>query len=208
MMADELTMPQKMFVVYYLDTLNATKAATLAGFEPTQAAATGLQLLEIPKVREMIRKGLEQRAMPVEEIISRLEAQARADPRQFLALDGDGRIIGFKVTDQSETALLKKVSVTSAGVSIEMYDAQAALIQLAKIRGLFVNRHEITYSWQNAVARQGYDPEHIKQQLVRAAIEALRGNSSPGTPRIIDVGSNGGSHEVDRGDDSSGDGAS
>ena len=75
----KLTAKQQLFVVFFLDTLNATEAARKSGYKGNDAtlAAVGYENLRKPHIRKAIREGMADLAIPEEELTARLSAEAR-----------------------------------------------------------------------------------------------------------------------------------
>src|SRR5215216_4591380 len=99
-MADELTDKQALFVRYYLEDMNATRAAKKAGYSARTARSIGSENLTKPDIRAAIEKELERRVMSRSEVLTRLGDQARADMRDLIGLSPkqlkrhpDGRLI-------------------------------------------------------------------------------------------------------------------
>jgi hypothetical protein len=136
----ELPDRRRRFVVEYLRDLNGTRAAIRAGYAEVSAAVQASQILSILKVREAVEAGLALQAMPAGEILARLSQHARGDLAAFLEIDEAGRLQGFTFGEGSPIHLLKKASVTERTikditertVTIELYDAQAALFKLGE----------------------------------------------------------------------------
>jgi hypothetical protein len=81
-------------------------------------------------------------AMPADEVLARLAEQARGTMAAFLKTNADGEPTGFNLGPDTPPHLIKKVSFTDKGVAFELYDAQAALVQIGKVHGLFTDRTE------------------------------------------------------------------
>lgn len=163
-MAEGLTAKQQAFVSAYLVCLNATEAARRAGYSEKTAHAIGWENLRKPEIAEAIGAGLAERAMPSSEVLARLADMARATADDFITVyksplvtidgepikDGDGNPIvrSFpsldidKARERGMLHLIKKVSYTANGPSVELYDAQVALVQLGKHHGLWVDKLE------------------------------------------------------------------
>lgn len=63
----------------------------------------------------------------------------------FLTVKGRGVTLDLKKAAQADRLhLVKKYTKTKQGVTIELYDAQAALVKLGEHHRLFVQRQEIT----------------------------------------------------------------
>lgn len=81
-------------------------------------------------------------AMPADEVLARLAEQARGTMADFLRTNADGTPTGFNLGPETPQHLIKKVSITEKGITLELYDAQAALVQIGKAHGLFTDRTE------------------------------------------------------------------
>ena len=89
-MAATLTPRQQAFVREYLVDLNATQAATRAGYSARTANEQGARLLAHVSVRSAVDKAMQKRAQRVEatadEVLRDLWAIAKADPRELIEL--------------------------------------------------------------------------------------------------------------------------
>jgi phage terminase small subunit len=144
---DELTDKQRLFVSHYVACLNATRAAELAGYAGSRnvLAVTGHENLRNPKIRAEIDAALAEAAMPASEVLARLTAQARGTLADVIRPRGRGYGIDFKHAEEMGALdLVKKYTKTDKSVSVELYDAQAALALLAKHHKLLVDRTELT----------------------------------------------------------------
>lgn len=138
-MAD-LTTKQTLFVDAYLDCLNATEAARRAGY--AHPNKQGPRLLVNVGIAEAVQAGLAERTMPASEVLVRLTNHARGSMADFLRTDASGAPTGFTLGPDTPQHLIKKVSITEKGVSFELYDAQAALVQIGRHYGLFTDKVE------------------------------------------------------------------
>ena len=132
---------EQVWLEEYLISFNATDAARRAGYKhpnvlgPTKKAKFAVEISE----------RLAERAMSADEVLQRLAEQARGDAADFLDIDENVAIIDIgKMAAAGKTHLIKKYRVSKDGISVELYDAQAALVHLGKHHGLFVDRKEIT----------------------------------------------------------------
>lgn len=146
-MTDTLTDRQRLFVVHYLDCLNATEAARRAGYaKPRQQ---GSENLSKPVIRAAVNAGLAELALPADEVLARLAAIARSDVRELMVFseadqvrdDGTvavpaGTFIGLRLTRDAPLHLVKSITPTRYGDKVELHDAQTALTTLAKAHGL------------------------------------------------------------------------
>lgn len=178
MAKSKLTAKQRLFIEHYLDCLNATEAARRAGYKDPQQA--GYENKRKQEIAAEISAGLAERAMPANEVLARLAAQARADIRELYMFDEDGKMSGLRLTRDAPLHLIKSITPTRHGLKIEVHDQQTALQLLGKHHGLFVERHEL--SWRDTLKQQGHDPDAIKQQLIAAAVAALQGGTGDPDP--------------------------
>jgi phage terminase small subunit len=153
----QLTAREKAFVAHYCRCLNQTKAARLAGYSEKSAYSIGYENLRKPHVQEAVRTEFQRMAMPSEEVLARLSAQAASNIGDFLKVDTDGDVFWVDLSVEKPLHLIKKLKITKSTlgdsddaiivdtkVEIELYDAQSALTTLAKHHGLLVERQEIS----------------------------------------------------------------
>lgn len=152
-MAEGLTTKQQVFVDAYLDCLNATEAARRAGYSEKTARFIGAENLTKPNIAAAISTGMAARFMSADEAAMRLSEHARGSIGAFIKTDEEQKPDGFSLSADRPLHLVKKVSVTDKGWSFEMYDAQAALINILKLHGKFVDRLAIENELQAALDR-------------------------------------------------------
>jgi phage terminase small subunit len=165
-MAKKLTDKQLAFIEHYLTHWNATKAAIDAGYSEKTARTTGSENLTKPDIQAAIQQRLAELKMGADEVLARLTAHARGSAEDFVTvyqspmtdiagdpvIDQDGKSIvrHFPSLDLEKARargmlhLVKKVTYTAHGPSVELYDAQAALALLGKHHGLLIDRQEIS----------------------------------------------------------------
>lgn len=152
-----LSNKHRLFIEEYLRDFNATQAAIRAGYSEKTAYSQGSRLLKDAEVSEEVKRRLDERAMQADEIIDRLTSHARGDMGNFMDIEGVNYQLDLeKAKEMGLTHLIKKVKdrvvMTSKDgeetethfLEVELYDAQAALEKLGRIRGLFVDRTDIT----------------------------------------------------------------
>jgi hypothetical protein len=161
---DKLTAKQRTFVEHYLACLNATEAARRADY--THPNKQGPRLLVNVGIQVAVSAGMALHAMPPSEVLHRLAAMGRGSAYDIVTiyesplhditgqpiLDKEGQPIvrAFpsldleKAHERGVLHLVKKVTYTAHGPSVELYDAQAALALLAKHHGLLVERVDQT----------------------------------------------------------------
>ena len=132
----KLTKKQQVFIEEYLTCWNATEAARRAGFAfPNK---NGPQLLVNAGIREMINDRMKEKTMGANEVLQRLDQQARVNISTFISPDGSLNMDAVKEYGY----LIKKFSWNKFGPVIELHDAQTALALIGKHYGLFVDRIE------------------------------------------------------------------
>lgn len=182
-----LTVMQEKFVNEYLIDFNATRAAERAGYAGNKnaLAVMGHTLLRNTKISELIKARLDS-AMPADEVIVRLAEHARADIGDFLSVAPDGET-ALDLTGNPNTRLIKKITqrrtirtvkdtVTEDVVlTLELHDAQAALVHIGKHHKLFTEGPRGSED----------DPFHMKHIHEFSDIELARiaAGGSGGTPK-------------------------
>lgn len=151
MAENELNPKQQAFVEAYLQTWNATRAAKMAGYSPKTAGSQGHELLKKPEIASRVRERMTENAMATDEVLARMAHHARGDIGELV--DPATMTLDLKkAVEQGATNLIKKIKQTTITgddkqteiFEFEMYDAQAALVQLGKHLGLFSTRLEHT----------------------------------------------------------------
>lgn len=127
------------FIEHYLTNgFNATQAARAAGYSEHSAKWTGYELLQDERIRGEIDRRLAASRMSGDEILARLEGQARGDWGELL--DDSGNIDLQKAVQTGQTHLIKSITreTTRHGerVRVELHDSQRALALLMKPHGL------------------------------------------------------------------------
>lgn len=160
----DFTTKQQAFIDNYIKTLNGTEAARRAKYKGNDniLASIASQNLRKLKVREEIDRRLRELSITDEEILFRLQKQATADMGDIV--DKHGIINLERLKDVDTTAIIKKYKVTKAGREIELYDSQAALIHLFKLRRLLDNKPTVIIRLQRALDSGLIDLEQIKEK--------------------------------------------
>jgi phage terminase small subunit len=174
---------QRAFVEHYLTCWNATEAARRAGYSVKTAQEQGSRLLSNVIVQTAITARLKDVQAGADEVLTRLTSHSRGNMDDFLS--SMGLIDLVKARDLGVMPLVKKIKQRTTTISkekgedietheieLELYDAQAATVQLARILGQFVSRVEI-YDWRKKLEEQGVDPSAIFERIVQAAAETL-----------------------------------
>jgi len=142
-----LTPKQQAFVTEYLRTWNASEAARLAGYSEASARVIGHENLTKPDIAAEIQRRVSDLAMSADEVLVRLAAQARSDMSDFVSFVPGVKLPFLDLARAHEAGkfgLVKKLKYGKDGeVEFELYDAQAALVQLGKVHKLFVERQDV-----------------------------------------------------------------
>jgi phage terminase small subunit len=172
-MTQHLTGKQRLFIEEYLVDLNAAGAARRAGYKGNNQTlrVVGHENLTKPNIRSEIERRLNERIMRSEEILFRLTQQAQSDMVDFVSLVGEGaseaaRVDLLKAAKAGKLHLVKKIKETRYGLEVELYDKQAALVDLGKYRRLFQEYHlniDLSTLSEEQLERiaNGEDPVHV-----------------------------------------------
>jgi phage terminase small subunit len=144
---------QRAFVEHYLTCWNATEAARRAGYSVKTANEQAARLLANVSVKEAVALRLKDLQAGADEVLTRLTSHSRGNMDDFLS--PMGMIDLMKARDLGVMPLVKKIKQRTTTVSkaegedfetheieLELYDAQAATVQMAKILGKYVDRVE------------------------------------------------------------------
>lgn len=151
-----LNAKQQQFVNEYLQCFNATRSALAAGYSGKTAHAIGWENLRKPEIAEAIRRRLQETAMSADEVMTRLADQGRGDLGEFLVRDGDSITVDLDaMRAERKTHLIKKITQIrrrrtikdntedEITTSLELYDAQAALVHIGRHHKLFTDKSEV-----------------------------------------------------------------
>lgn len=163
-----LTYKQQLFIEHYLTCLNAAEAARRAGYSTKSARVIGCENLTKPDIKAEIDERLKEAAMGADEVLRRLADQARATLEDFIEVTKDGEpVVDIdKAREAGKLHLLKKFKVDKDGaVTIELHDPQAALVQLGRYHGLFLDKTALTDPSGNHPAPLIYLPATETNQM-------------------------------------------
>lgn len=162
-------MPREaLFVSYYLQSLNGTQAAKRAGYVGN-VPMHAVRLMREPRIKSAIEKGYRELAPSPHEVLARITAQARATIADVFDIDDRGYpVLNLKKAEEAgKLGLIRSLKWDNENRPVvEMCDSQAALLHLAKILGLLVDRHVLT----------GPNDGPIQVAEVRASVELLLTN--------------------------------
>lgn len=167
---NELTSKQRAFVREYLIDLNATQAAIRAGYSLKTAYKTGSENIKKPQVAAAISAAMNARAkrtdITADRVLQELAKIGFSDIRKAVKWHGslvteednpeggDVAVIKNIVTnnvevvssdqiDDDTAAAISEISQNiNGGLKIKLHDKRAALVDIGKHLGMFVERHE------------------------------------------------------------------
>ena len=157
----KMTPKQKLFVQHYLLDPNATAAALAAGYAPKSARVIGSENLLKPAIREAIEAGQAKVAVKLE-ITQELLAQelaklAMVNMEDFIRIGSDGDpYIDLSELTRDQAAAINEITVDDyvegrgdeardvKKIKFKLHDKRASIMDLAKLLGLVVTRHEVT----------------------------------------------------------------
>lgn len=157
-----MTDKQKIFCEKYIQCWNATEAARQAGYsgDDNTLGVVGYENLRKPKIKEYIEDRMNEVSMSTNEILHRLSGWGRGTVEPFLTEDNFSEALSVNSEQaRNSIGLIKKIkqyetskkegkdeTVLNRRFEIELHDAKDAVIQLAKIRGMYVERVDHTSS--------------------------------------------------------------
>jgi phage terminase small subunit len=143
-----MTPRQRRFVEEYLVDLNATQAATRAGYSARSAASRGSKLLRNPAVAGAIESAQAKRAqrtrVSADRVVTELAKVAFGDPRRLFSWGPGGvELRESSELTEAEAALVSEVSETRTAAGgtrrVKLHCKMTALTALGKHLGLFGN---------------------------------------------------------------------
>lgn len=183
----KLTAKQQRFVGEYLIDLNATQAAIRAGYRASTAEQQGYQLLQKTSVQKAVRAAqarLSERTEITQNMVllelarigfsdirkavrwgnTELRVSAESGSSEVEAYHG----LALKASDEIDddtAAAIAEVSQGRDGLKIKLYDKKAALVDIGKHLGMFVERKEV---------RVGELERATNEELARKALVAAQ----------------------------------
>lgn len=158
--AHKINRRQQVFIDEYLKCFNGSEAARRAGYSEKSARQTASDLLATPYISEQIQSKMAEVHMSAEEALKLTADIARGDIAQLMDVSSVGFNLDMrKAQELGLTRLIKKVKQRTTtrlaksedgedtethDLEIELYDAQAALRDILKVHGKFIDRTDIT----------------------------------------------------------------
>jgi len=146
---------ERLFVFEYLACWNGTEAARRAKYDGAYHTLRTIasENLRKPHIRALIDAKIKEKAMSADEVLARLADIARGSMVDFITVNGSTRIDFKKAQELGALHLIKSFSKIKGGYKIELYDAQAALVQLGKALGVLIERQDITSGGEPIIVR-------------------------------------------------------
>jgi phage terminase small subunit len=153
-----LSNKQKVFIEAYLKSWNATQAAIEAGYSQKSARVIGHENLTKPDISAEIQRRVDEVTLSANEVLARLAEHARADYKDFISVSANGDVAVDMAKADGKTHLIKKVTqrrtirttkdsqIDETVLSLELHDAQAALVQIGRHHKLFTDKVDVEHS--------------------------------------------------------------
>lgn len=160
--------PQHLLFIekYFELNFNQTKAATAAGFSGRSARNQGYRLMRNDDIRKEIERRMADFSMGKNEVLARLANQAQGDMRDFALIQS-----GRSLANHPNGNLVKKFertihayssedgeTHTEEKIKLELYDAQAALVQIGRYHKLFTDNVDHTTGGDKFTSPQVFLP--------------------------------------------------
>jgi phage terminase small subunit len=190
-----LSPKHRKFCEEYLRCWNATDAY-VAVYPKTKrdvARTSAARLLANANIFAEIQVRLDEMTLSANEVLARLAEQARADYKDFLQVAGNGDVALDLAKAEGKTHLIKKISqrrsvrstkdsvIDETILSLELHDAQAALVQLGKYYKLFTEKVEHSGSLEMTADERSQAEKELQQwqQQRTKVVGTLNGSSAP-----------------------------
>jgi hypothetical protein len=172
----ELSLDDLAFITaYFEENMNGTRAYMKlhpkSSYDSARSSAS--TILAKPNIRAEVKKRLDEKAMSAEEALYRLGEIGRADLFPFIQVDDDG-FVYFNFSDPEAKRylfLIKKIKTKrerrvdgkdedaeaweGEWVEVELHDAHAAIRDILKVHGKFIERTEhtgnMTMTWKDFI---------------------------------------------------------
>lgn len=165
----------QLFIDKYFElNFNQTKAAVAAKYSARSARNQACRLMKNDDIRAAINSRLADQAMGRDEVLARLAQQGRGDMREFIGVKKsadlnkhpEGNLIKkYKNTITSTIVTTLDVEgnpvkeeTKEEKIELELYDAQAALVQLGRHHGLFTDKTDFTTGGEKLAAPMVFLP--------------------------------------------------
>lgn len=165
-----LSPKHRRFCEEYLKTWNATDAYQAAYPKSSRDAArrNGSRLMTNDDIREEIQLRVNEITLSANEVLTRLADHAKADMKDFMSVADNGEVALDIAKAEGKTHLIKKVTqrtsrrttekavIEETSLTLELHDAQAALVHIGKHHKLFTEKVEMEHSGSVGLTADDY----------------------------------------------------
>ena len=185
-MGKKLTPKEQAWSDAWLETFNKTEAARRAKYRGNDItlASIGYENFRKPHIQEYIKTRLEEKVMTSEEVLSRFAEEARLSIADFLDKD-TLKIDPKKVHEKGH--LVKSITHSKYGPKLELYDAQAARLNIGKQLGLFSDKHVLEVKLEKELDGILAVLEEVLQPDVLSNVLSRLGNEKTSTRAISET---------------------
>lgn len=180
-----LTPKQARFVAEYLIDLNATQAAVRAGYSKKTAMQIGEQNLRKLEIQAALQSAMHRREVRTEvtqdKVLKELARIGFADIRKAVRwgdsvavlneLSGEMVIahglalLASDEIDDETAAAISEVSESKQGLKVKFHDKRAALVDIGKHLGMFIDKTEVTGKNGGPVAYASVSPQELAEAV-------------------------------------------
>jgi phage terminase small subunit len=154
---NELTPKQQRFCEEYIVDLNATQAAIRAGYSVRTAEVQGPRLLSNARVRNAIQVAMDARSerteITADRVLTELAKIGFSDIRRAVRWGGSSEgetegaasvlhLVDSAELDDNTAAAVAEVTQTAQGLRLKLHDKRAALVDIGRHLGMFIDRTE------------------------------------------------------------------
>lgn len=159
---EEAALPQRwnMFIIYYLQSFNATQAALNIGCTRYSAKNTGYEILHNPKVKNVLKQCKEIMQSDIyvsaHDVLNDYIKIAKADITDYVeVIDG---VVRVKDTDSIDGTLVTELKQGRDGITIKLADKMKALDRLEKLFNIIPDRklqlEREKFEWQKELVEK------------------------------------------------------
>lgn len=184
-----LTAKRARFVSEYLVDLNATQAAIRAGYSLKTATEQGARLLTNVHVQEALQKAMAKREQRTEitqdRVLKELARIGFADIRKVVDW-GNSTTVVNEITgvteivhgvilraatdiDDDTASAIAEISETNQGLKVKFHDKQAALVNIGRHIGMFVDKSQTDLTIKRSMA--DLTDEELAQEAARHGLK-------------------------------------
>ncbi|NQY81950.1 MAG: terminase small subunit [Alphaproteobacteria bacterium] len=146
---------QRRFAQEYIIDLNATQAAIRAGYSEKTAAAHASRLLINVNMQENIQEAIKERSertnIRADRVLTELAKIGFANMLDYIDVDGDDVRVDLQDISRDQAAAISEIVIEERQhaeigkrVKFKLLDKRAALVDIGRHLGMFVDRQELT----------------------------------------------------------------